>query len=59
MREPKMSANATPPTRERDQGSIRGSGINKIAKDMRPANADVEQVVMKNRYGLISPTQKS
>lgn len=59
MREPKMPAGATKPTMERDQGSIRGSGINKIAKDMKPANSGVDQVVMKNRYGLPMPTQKS
>lgn len=50
MKAPKMSK-ATPPTRERDQGSIRGSGVNKpMVKESIP------QVVAVNRYGL--PTQK-
>lgn len=53
MREPKMPANATPPTRERDQGSIRGSGVNKpMVKE------DVPQVVMRNTYGKPTQTQK-
>lgn len=59
MKQPKMPANSTRPTMERDQGSIRGSGINNIAEGMRPANADVDQVVARNKYGLITPTQKS
>lgn len=59
MKSPRISANATPPTKERDQGSIRSSGINKIASDMTPANSGVKQVVAKNTYGLITPTQKS
>lgn len=43
----------TPPTRERDQGSIKGSGINKpMVKE------SVNQVVARNKYGNITPTQK-
>ncbi len=56
MREPKITAGATRPTMERDQGRIKGSGINKIATDMKPA--EVEQVVMKNRYGKPTQDQK-
>lgn len=59
MKEPKMPAGAGKPTMERNQGAVKGSGINKIANDMRPANADVQQVVAKNRYGNIKPRQKS
>ena len=45
--------NATPPTQERDQGRIGGTGINKpIVKE------PVEQVVMKNRYGRPTQTQR-
>lgn len=56
MKQPKMSANATKPTMERDQGGIRGSGVNKIAADMRPP--EVPQVVMRNTYGKPTQTQK-
>lgn len=59
MRTPKPSPADSRPTMERNQGSIGGTGVNKIARDMTPANSKVEQVVMKNRYGLITPTQKS
>ena len=51
MKEPKISANATKPTMERDQGSIRGSGINKGMQ-----KAEIPQVIAHNTYG--KPTQK-
>ena len=52
MREPKMS-NATKPTMERDQGSIRGSGINTpMVKETIP------QVKPGVTYGKPTQTQK-
>ena len=53
MREPKMPGGATKPTMERDQGSIKGSGINKpMVKE------EIPQVVAKNTYGKPTQTQK-
>lgn len=47
----KPNSKSTPATKERDQGSIKGSGINKpMVKESVP------QVVARNTYGL--PTQK-
>lgn len=52
MKQPKMS-NATPPTKERDQGSIRGSGINEpMVKETIP------QVKPGVTYGKPTQTQK-
>lgn len=43
-----------PPIRERDQGSIKGSGINKpMVKESIP------QRVARNTYGQPTPTQKT
>lgn len=49
----KPESKTTPPTKERDQGSIKGSGINKpMVKEPIP------QVVAKNTYGRPTQTQK-
>ena len=56
MKEPRTPRGATKPTMERDQGSIRGSGVNKIATDMKPP--EVPQVVARNVYGRPTQTQK-
>ena len=41
---------------EKPQGKIKGSGVNKTAKQMPPAK--MPQVDMKTRYGKPSQTQK-
>jgi hypothetical protein len=49
----KPASKTTKPTKEREQGSIKGSGINKgMVKESVP------QVVARNRYGRPSQTQK-
>jgi hypothetical protein len=53
MREPKISANATKPTMERDQGHIKGSGINKGM-----VKGEIPQVIAHNTYGRPTQTQK-
>jgi hypothetical protein len=51
MKSPSPGPNSTKPTMERDQGSIRGSGINKGMQ-----KADIPQIKAVNTYGR--PTQK-
>jgi hypothetical protein len=52
VKKPTMKTDAKP-TMERDQGSIKGTGINK-----KMVKESVPQVVAKNRYGRPSQTQK-
>ena len=51
MQPGKPLKNATPPTRERDQGKIGGTGINTPLR-----KEPIPQIIMKNTYG--KPTQK-
>lgn len=53
MKKPMRPSGDGKPTKERDQGKGRGTGINKgMVKESIP------QVVMKNRYGKPTQTQK-
>jgi hypothetical protein len=52
MKKPSMSK-SNKPTMERDQGSIKGSGVNK-----KMVKESIPQVVAKNRYGRPTQSQK-